>query len=150
MDLATQQTALVYSSSEEIHGSALSLDSSGEVLSFAQKIGGTGDGQLEICTVKTDGTGFLRLTNDAVMDVYPAWSPDGSHLAFLSMRAPTLQLFQIGFDGSDEHLLYDPGVGSTRATRAGSATPSCSPKDLPSDPLRRNRQSRYHARLLPA
>jgi Tol biopolymer transport system component len=111
LDLTTQETRLVFGSSEEIMGSALRLNPAGDTLAFARKIGGSGDDRYEISAIKTDGSGLAQLTNDAVMDVYPTWSPDGSSVAFLSMRGPTLQVFVIGSDGSNERLLYDPGTG---------------------------------------
>jgi hypothetical protein len=39
-------------------------------------------GQLDICVVNRDGTGFSRLTDDAFSDFDPAWSPDGSTIAY--------------------------------------------------------------------
>jgi Tol biopolymer transport system component len=111
LDLETQQTRLIHGSSEEINGSALALNAAGDTLAFARRIGGSGDDHYEIATVRTDGSGFTRLTNDAVMDVYPTWSPDGSMIAFLSMRSPTMKIYVVDADGSDERLLYDPGAG---------------------------------------
>ena len=111
LDLETQQTTLVYGSSDEIGGSALALNAAGDTLAFARRIGGPGDDRYEIATVRTDGSGFTRLTNDAVMDVYPTWSPSGSMIAFLSMRSPTLKIYLVDADGSNERLLYDPGAG---------------------------------------
>jgi Tol biopolymer transport system component len=111
LDLTTRQTRLVYGSSEEISGSALRLNAAGDMLAFARKIGGPGDDRYEISAVKTDGNGFAQLTDDTVMDVYPSWSPDGSKVAFLSMRGPRMQIFVVDSDGSNEHLLYDPGAG---------------------------------------
>jgi hypothetical protein len=36
----------------------------------------------DLCVVNADGTGLVRLTNDAVADLHPAWSPGGSSIAF--------------------------------------------------------------------
>ncbi len=43
------------------------------------------DGNSEIYSVNPDGTGTLRLTFDPGADDYPAWSPDGSKIAYLSL-----------------------------------------------------------------
>lgn len=47
---------------------------------------------LDICTVDGDGSGAVRLLNDAATDNYPAWSPDGSTIAF--QRGPTLSVMR--------------------------------------------------------
>jgi TolB protein len=43
-------------------------------------------GNYDICAVRTDGTGFTRLTNDPARDYGAAWKPDGSALAFATTR----------------------------------------------------------------
>ena len=40
----------------------------------------------DICTIKSDGTGFHHLTEDTTDDRYPVWSPDGNQIAFISYR----------------------------------------------------------------
>ena len=43
-------------------------------------------GNDDICVIGSDGTGFLRLTDDPGSDAYPAWSPDGAAIAFATTR----------------------------------------------------------------
>jgi PKD repeat protein len=43
-------------------------------------------GNDDICVIESDGTGFLRLTDDPGSDAYPAWSPDGATIAFATTR----------------------------------------------------------------
>ncbi len=58
-------------------------------------------GNLDICSIDSDGTGFLRLTDDPGPDVGPAWSPDGGTIAFATNRYGThLQLALMNVDGS--------------------------------------------------
>ena len=40
------------------------------------------DGNFEIYTINPDGSDEVRLTNNAEVDSYPTWSPDGRIIAF--------------------------------------------------------------------
>ena len=44
------------------------------------------DGNIEIYKMNADGTGQTRLTNNAVADEYPAWSPTNTKIAFHARR----------------------------------------------------------------
>src|SRR5690349_5840567 len=59
------------------------------------------DGNSEIYVINADGTGLLRLTNDAGRDVDPAWSPDGKRIAFASDRAGKSDIYVMNADGSN-------------------------------------------------
>ena len=59
------------------------------------------DGNLDIYTVRSDGSGLTNLTNNPAHDVDPYWSPDGKRIAFLSDRAGYMQVFTMNPDGSD-------------------------------------------------
>jgi len=75
------------------------------------------DGNIEIYTMRPDGSNQRRLTVNEYDDYSPAWSPDGARIAFLSDRDdanPTqcahecfYQLYVINADGSDEHKLVE-------------------------------------------
>jgi len=55
----------------------------------------------EIYTVRSDGTGMARLTNNNAVDTDPAWSPDGSRIAFTSERDVRRAIYVMNEDGSD-------------------------------------------------
>jgi Tol biopolymer transport system component len=109
LDPATDRVTLIYSTSNELYTSALRLSNHGDKFVFAQKIDGTSDLDTEIFTVGVDGKNLQRLTSNSYWDLYPAWSPDGSQIAFISNRTKDLDIYVMNADGTDEHLLYDSG-----------------------------------------
>lgn len=76
---------------------------------FAQKIDGSNDNNTEIFTIGVDGENLKRITNNNFWDLYPAWSPDGAQIAFLSKREKDLDIYVVNADGSNQHKLYDSG-----------------------------------------
>jgi len=75
----------------------------------------------EIYTMNLDGTGLTRLTYNSDIDYSPAWSPDGSKIAFMSWPDP---------DGSaDVFVMNADGTGVTNLTNnpAGDGGPDWSP-----------------------
>jgi len=118
LDLSTQDVSLIYGSADEIY-SVLRLNQAGDRFVFAQRIGGTSDERLEICSVGVDGTGFRRLTDNSFWDLYPAWSPDGTRVAFLSLRQNDLDIYVMNADGSNVQRLYDSGSHDADLSWAG-------------------------------
>jgi Tol biopolymer transport system component len=63
--------------------------------------------------VRSDGTGLRQLTDGGQMDRCPKWSPDGSQIAFLSIRSGKRQIWTINPDGSSLEKRTDaPGDGA--------------------------------------
>ena len=63
----------------------------------------TRDGNAEIYVMDTDGAAPVRLTKHPAIDSYPAWSPDGSKIAFTSNRrnGSTHEIYITDADGKD-------------------------------------------------
>ena len=59
------------------------------------------DGNPEIYLVKETGSGLTRLTNNEAQDLDPAWSPDGSKIAFGSNRGGNAAIYVMNADGSN-------------------------------------------------
>jgi TolB protein len=59
----------------------------------------------EIYVMDADGSNVVRLTDDPAEDGAPAWSPDGSQIAFQSDRAGGRHIFVMNTDGSDVRQL---------------------------------------------
>jgi TolB protein len=56
--------------------------------------------------MNADGSGLTRLTDNSDSDLFPAWSPDGRHIAFTTDR-----------DGNDEvYIMNADGSGQTNPT----------------------------------
>ena len=91
----------------------------------AVTVGGRGD----IVVVRTDGTGFRKLTDDPHRDRSPRWSPDGNTIAFHSDRSGTFQIWTIHADGSGLRQLTDADplvtspIWSPEGTRMAIRTP---------------------------
>ena len=76
---------------------------------------------LSVWTMNPDGSSPTRLTDDKnreeklpdfspVYDASPAWSPDGSKIAFISNRNYHFSLYVMNADGSNSRLLTDKVV----------------------------------------
>ncbi len=79
------------------------------------------DHTYEIASQAIHDTDRRRLTKNDWHDVSPAWSPDGSRIAFVSFRGNGPRIYTIAPDGSDERSV----ALSVRAARAD--PPSWSP-----------------------
>jgi Tol biopolymer transport system component len=73
----------------------------------------TGDGRLiasalgDLWELKTDGTLLRQLTNDAFVDSYPAVSPDGTTLAYVSDRSGSAQIWLMEIESKRTRRLTD-------------------------------------------
>jgi Tol biopolymer transport system component len=54
----------------------------------------------DIYTICPDGNDLVRLTHDSATDESPAWSLDGTKIAFVSSRSGTSQIYLMNADGS--------------------------------------------------
>ena len=60
----------------------------------------TVNGNTDIYTLKANGAGLTRLTTHAAYDHGPAWSPDGTKIAFWSIRDGNDEIYVMNQDGS--------------------------------------------------
>jgi Tol biopolymer transport system component len=108
LDPEATEVRLIYTCPDRITG--LRLNGEGSAFVFSRRIGADESSNEEICILGVDGEGFKRLTENGLMDIYPAWSPDGSRIAFLSWRGETLDIYLMDRDGGNVELLYDSGL----------------------------------------
>jgi TolB protein len=74
--------------------------------------GGSGSSGGEIWVMRADGSGATQLTNNAVLDEGPAWSPDGGRITF----ARTVPGGPNGDLGADLWIMNPDGSGETQLT----------------------------------
>src|SRR5574341_634925 len=91
-----------------------------------------GDGVEDICVMNADGSNFHALTNDppvdsggvadgepaaaGITDVSPAWSPDGTQIAFVSDRDSSEDIYVMDVHGSNVIRLTDDPSSDTDPT----------------------------------
>ena len=119
LDLATQNVMLVYNAPGELFSSTLRLNDGGDRLIFAQKVDGASENNSEIFSINVDGTNTKKLTDNNFWDLYPAWSPDEEHIAFLSKRDRDLDIYLMDADGGKTRKLYDSGDNDADIDWAG-------------------------------
>ena len=65
-------------------------------------------GNLELYTMKSDGSDQLRLTRNDRRDIHPVWSPNGKRIAFVSYSESGDEggeIFSMDSDGSNQKRL---------------------------------------------
>ena len=105
LDFNSQVLDLLFSSQTKI--SFLRLNNAGDRIAFAMEVSVDDKSQDEIFSVGIDGRNLRRLTNNNYMDVYPAWSPDDSRIAFLSLPNDSLGIYVMNADGTNLMELLD-------------------------------------------
>ncbi len=63
------------------------------------------DGNSEVYTMRTTGSGLRRLTNHVLIDTSPTWSPDGSQIAYVSDRSGNPHVYVMNSDGTGSRRL---------------------------------------------
>jgi|GEM_PF-3551956 hypothetical protein len=89
------------------------------------------DANFDVYVVARDGSGLRRVTTEASYEGQPAWSPDGTRLAFVSDRAGQSDVYTMAVDGSDvrrvtEARALNPLPGSGLAAAAPAWSPDAS------------------------
>ncbi|MEZ4523160.1 MAG: hypothetical protein R3A46_16195 [Thermomicrobiales bacterium] len=68
------------------------------------------NGNPDIFLVGLDGSEPINLTNNPANDTFPAWSPDGSQIAFVSDRGGADALYLMDADGKNIREVHSPSI----------------------------------------
>jgi TolB protein len=101
------------------------------------------DGDFEIYSIEPDGAGLLQLTSNAVDDDDPAWSPDGTRIAFVRTGSCQTACKAIWVMDAD-------GTGQTAVTGWSNAIADTAPVWVSSSSRRRSGRSRSLAARRPS
>jgi len=96
----------------------------------------------QIFTIAPDGSRNNQLTFSSGGNLYPAWSPDGTRIAFTSMRTGTPQLWTMSADGTNQVAVTELrppgggfvpswGPGGSRIVFSASASDPITPPIIP-------------------
>ncbi|MBN2030087.1 PD40 domain-containing protein [bacterium] len=110
LDLIIGTVGLIYSSDNSLH--RVHENHTGTKLVFQEDFGSDTFHDSEICLINPDGSGYQRVTNNAFLDAYPSWSPDGSKILFLSWPDypnNTMDIFVMDSSCVNPVELYDSG-----------------------------------------
>ena len=100
LDLSQDGSRIVYSSCEfDILGPVAQKSGSIQSMVLTDSFGRDGS-WYELASIGIDGTSLRRLTDNEHMDHYPAWSPDGTRIAFIEEPEYDFILSIIPADGS--------------------------------------------------
>ena len=69
--------------------------------------------QGDIWSVRPDGSALRQLTDAPGLDICPAYSADGKHIAFCSNRTGSYEIWVMDANGKDERQLTELGTRST-------------------------------------
>jgi TolB protein len=108
----TGLTRLTFNDYEE-RGPSWSPD--GSLVVFTAGVGthpGLPGTKFEICVMNADGTNFVQLTDNAVFDATPTFSPDGEMIVFHRSPAPQ-EMWIMNADGTGQmQLTFPPGTNN--------------------------------------
>lgn len=67
-------------------------------------------GTFELYTANVDGSALQQLTNNQHNEIYPAWSPDGTQIAYASDATGNYEIFVSNSDGTNERQITNNGA----------------------------------------
>lgn len=80
-------------------------------IAFVRSVSTPAGFNADIYGIRTDGSGLVNLTDHPAADNQPAWSPDGSQLAFRSNRDGDPEIYVMtAVDGRVTRLTFHPGL----------------------------------------
>ena len=95
----------------------------------------SGDGQWEVYVMDSDGSGQTQLTDTEQDNMVPAWSPDGSKIAFDSLRDGTRRIYVMNADGAAQGRLTSTRHDTGRIAESLPLSSNSGPARTKVDPI---------------
>ena len=89
----SRETRIATVSGQDLYGATVSPD--GKRIAYRRQAAGDFGLPSDIWVANADGTHAVRITHSGRHDTQPAWSPDGTRIAFISMPAGTSGNFRL-------------------------------------------------------
>jgi eukaryotic-like serine/threonine-protein kinase len=106
----------------DVDGVLPSWSPHGHRIAYTTRGAKAGSTRLDVWTVTRSGADPVAVTTDGAMNWSPAWSPDGSHLYFVSGRGGSVNLWRVAVDEASGKTVGQPEPVTTPAAFAAHVT----------------------------
>ena len=94
----------------------------GQWIVYSSEIEGSGSSDREVCKIKPDGTGYVRLTDNSMCDSHPSFTPNGTKIVFQRRVSGDAEIWIMNADGT--------GQASLTQVHGGAVTGYCENKPV--------------------
>jgi Tol biopolymer transport system component len=103
----SDQRRMTHSSAQGVYNSLPLWSPRGDLIAVEQIVNGE---QVDLWTIRPDGSGERRLTSDGGAKRSVSWSPDGTRLLYTDTEDASTRIYTVGLDGSPPAALSPAGA----------------------------------------